>query len=380
MTSSRADESAPDAVERRIPVTVVSGVLGAGKTTLVNHLLSDPGGRRLAVIVNDVGEVNVDADLVRREGEEGVVDLSNGCVCCELTDDLLTEVDRLADAREFDCLVVETSGVSAPAPVARAFLEGTETSDVDPTERFRLDAMVTVLDAYGFHREFDPSASLPGGAGGGTDDARPLADALVESAEFCDVLLVNKCDLLEGEAVDEVEAAVRELGPEATVVRTTHAEVDPDLVLDTGRFDYGRISRAAGWKRRLREGDADHGTHAHDRVDSFVYRRERAFHPERFAEWLRSWDGDLLRAKGVFLLAGRERTVMGLSQAGASVRAGPIGEWDDERDEPRTELVFIGRGLGETAYVDALDDCLLGEDEEPPSRESGPFPMVELVD
>ncbi|PSP90493.1 cobalamin biosynthesis protein CobW [Halobacteriales archaeon QS_4_69_34] len=370
----------------RTPVTLVSGPLGAGKTTLVNRLLADPGGREIAVIVNDMGAVNVDADLLARSagGEDaGIVDLSNGCICCRLQDDLLTEVARLAETREFDCLVVESSGISEPIPVARTFLEGSAESTVDPTEHYRLDTIVTVVDGYGFWKEFDAGTSLPAGA----DPDRPLADVLVEGIEFCDVLLCNKCDMVPADVLDEMEGVIRTLQPRAALVRTTHCDVDPATVLDTGRFDFAAARRAPGWKRALAgehpdDSDShDHGSGAGEPaepaaavhgVSSFVYTRERPFHPERLDRWLDERADGVVRAKGVFRLAGREKTVMGLDRAGPSVRAGPIGEWDPARDDPRTRLVFIGTDVDEDAIVRGLDGCLLGDED--PDALVDPFP------
>ncbi|WP_435078614.1 CobW family GTP-binding protein [Halococcus sp. AFM35] len=356
------------------PVTVVNGALGAGKTTLLNRLLADPGGRDIAVVVNDMGEVNVDADLLARSAETddpGIVDLSNGCICCRLQDDLLTETARLAETRDFDVLVVESSGISEPVPVARTFLDGSDESDIDPTEHYHLDTMVSVVDAYGFWKEFDAGASLPEHAESAMD--RPLADVLVEAIEFCDVLLCNKCDMVPEAQLDGIEAALRRLQSRAEIVRTTHADVDPELVLDTDRFDFAEVTRSAGWKQAL-AGDG----HDHDRpaaaahgVSSFVYTSERPFHPERFDEWLDSWTESVIRAKGVFRLAGRE-DVMGLNRAGRSVQAGPIGEWSDE-DDRRTRLVFIGSEMNEDAIVADLDACLLADETDDRAFDD-PFP------
>ena len=352
----------------RIPVTVLSGYLGAGKTTMVNHLLANPGDRRIAVILNDMGEVNVDAELVARENdEEGIVDLSNGCICCRLQDDLLSEAAALAESRQFDYLLVESSGISEPIPVARAFTEGTDDSEVDPTERFRLDTMVTVLDTYGFWKEFDAGESLPGDGEPAAD--RPLADVLVEGIEFCDVLLLNKTDVVPDEVLDEIESVAERLGPRAERIRTSYSEVDPDDVLDTGRFDFEEAKRSPGWKRAIAEGGSDgHGHGAaesgHDHaaegaaaahgVDSFVYRSEDALAPEPFADWLADWDGAIIRAKGVANVAGTDE-VIGVSQAGPSVQAGPIGEWGPD-DDRRTRLVFIGSEMDEPRIRRELDE------------------------
>jgi len=353
----------------RIPVTVLSGYLGAGKTTMVNHLLANPGDRRIAVILNDMGEVNVDAELVARENdEEGIVDLSNGCICCRLQDDLLSEAAALAASREFDYLLVESSGISEPIPIARAFTEGTEDSDVDPTERFRLDTMVTVLDTYGFWKEFDAGESLPGDGEPAAD--RPLADVLVEGIEFCDVLVLNKTDMVPDDVLDEIESVADRLGPRARRIRTSYSEVDPDDVLDTGLFDFEEAARSPGWKRAIVESERDEhghgateGGHDHDHagegaaaahgVDSFVYRSDAALDPEPFADWLDDWDGAIIRAKGVANVAGTDE-VIGVSQAGPSVQAGPIGEWGPD-DDRRTRLVFIGSEMDEPRIRRELD-------------------------
>ncbi|TKX70670.1 GTP-binding protein [Halorubrum sp. SP9] len=358
----------------RIPVTVLSGYLGAGKTTLVNHLLSNPGDRRIAVILNDMGEVNVDAEKIARENdEEGVVDLSNGCICCRLQDDLLSEAAALAESREFDYLLVESSGISEPVPIARAFTEGTEDSDVDPRERFRLDTMVTVLDAYGFWKEFDAGESLPGGAEPETD--RPLADVLVEGIEFCDVLLVNKTDMVPDDVLDRIEAVAERLGPRAKRIRTTYSAVDPGEVLDTGRFDFESAKGSAGWKRAIADEEAgghDDGGEGHDHahpegaaaahgVGSFVYRSSEPLDPEALAAWLDDWDGSIVRAKGVVRVAGTDE-VIGVSQAGPSVQAGPIGEWGPD-DDRRTRLVFIGEDLDESGIREELAGLVAGDAE-----------------
>ena len=359
----------------RIPVTVLSGALGAGKTTLVNRLLSNPGDRTIAVVVNDVGDVNVDAELIAEENEEtGVVDLSNGCICCGLQGDLLTEVSDLADRRSFDYLVVEASGVSEPVPIAQAFTLGSDDADIDPTERFRLDTMVSVVDAYGFWKEFDPATNRAVEEGG-----RSLSEVFVDQVEFCDVLLLNKCDTVPDDDLDEVDALIRELQPRAAIYRTEYSDVDPETVLDTGLFDFEEAQQAAGWKRHLAgESGHDHGADGHHHagashaVSTFTYETERPFHPARLDEWLDDWRGDVVRAKGFFKLATRPDTVMGLSQAGPSVQAGPLGEWGPD-DDRRTRLVFIGTEMDEAEIRAELDDCLV-RDEEPLDRVSDPFP------
>jgi len=354
--------------DSKIPVTAISGPLGAGKTTLVNRLLADPGDRRLAVLVNDMGEINVDAELLVGESEDGVVDLSNGCICCQLQDDLVTSIQELADQRSFDYLVVEASGISEPIPIAQALTVGTD--DGDPPESYRLDTTVTLVDAYGFWKAFDPDDTLPESA---QDPQRPLAELMIDQIEFCDVLLLNKCDIVPDDVLDTVEAELRELQPRAVLYRTTHSDIEPAAVLGTGRFDFEAASRQQGWKQAL-AGDHDHDHSAAEThgVSSFVYRRERPFDPETFGNWLDEWTGEVIRAKGFAWVASRPDTVLGVSQAGPAVRAGPIGEWGE--DDPATRLVFIGRDLDETRITATLDDCLTTEAAAPPSPEADPFP------
>ncbi|MFA9415458.1 GTP-binding protein [Natrinema sp. HArc-T2] len=372
------------------PVTIVSGYLGAGKTTLINHVLSNPGDRRIAVIVNDMGEINVDAELLARESDdEGIVDLSNGCICCRLQGDLLEEATRLARRRDFDYLLVEASGISEPIPIAQVFTDGTDESDVDPTNLFRVDTMVTVLDTYGFWKEFDAGEQLPETAQ--PDEDRPLSEVLVEGIEFCDVLLLNKSDMVPEEALAEIEAVVDTLQPRAKRLRTTYCEVNPDIVLDTGAFDFETAKRSPGWKRHLRGEGHDHGEeghrggddHAHDSeqsvadrhgVSSFVFQSDRPFHPARLAAWLEDWDGPIVRAKGVCHVATHD-DVIGVSQAGPSVQAGPIGEWRPE-DDRCTRLVIIGRSMNERRIREELEACVIdGDESELAESVTDPFPL-----
>ncbi len=360
-----------------IPVTVVSGYLGAGKTTLVNHVL-ETTEKRIAVLVNDMGEVNVDADLVARESEsEGIVDLSNGCICCELRGDLVDAVEGLAESRAFEYLLVESSGISEPVPVAKTFLDSEELS------AFRLDTLVSVIDAAQFDAAFG-DGDLPERDERVDAEGRHPTEVMIDQVECCDVLLLNKRDRLSEGAMNRVETVVSRLAPRAEIVRTEFSAIDPDRILDTGRFDLAEMQRSAGWKRELahaREG-GDHDDHDHSPatafgVESFVVRYREPFHPGRLDEAFSAFadDESIIRAKGIFLIAGREEAVMGFSQAGDAVRAGPIGRWDPERDDPRSELVFIGRGIDEGAIGERLDACLAEEDERGHvPRTADPFP------
>ncbi len=407
-----------------IPVTVLSGSLGAGKTTLLNHLLRTAGDRDLAVLVNDMGEVNVDADLVA-EGSDldagGVAELSNGCICCELQDDLETAVVRLAREREFDHLIVESSGISEPAPVARLFTTASRVA-----ARYEIDALVTVLDTRLFLDAFAGQA-VPE-RHGETDDQenRPLSDLLIEQLEVANVVLLNKTDLCEPEELEEAEALVEALQPDAATIRTEFSAVDPDRLLGIDRFDPDRLGELAGWQRALAEADDDsssleygaHGGHDHDEhehnhdehdghdhrhpdevygVDSFVFRARRPFHPERFATVLRDLPTEIVRSKGTAWIAGSDVKV-DVSQAGPSIRATASGpwiaslpevdqelyrsnrpglEWHDDHGDRRTEFVLIGTEYEESRLRERLEAALVADDEweAPPALECpNPFP------
>ena len=384
-----------------IPVTILSGSLGAGKTTTLNHVLTTEQELNAAVLVNDMGEINVDAELVEQEselsGDEDIIEMSNGCICCRLRGDMLDEVGRLADERDFDYLVVESSGISEPIPVAQTFARGFEDAEFDPTGVYDLDTMVTVLDAHSFWQGFESGQAL-------TDDAvepqdnRVPEEALMDQIEFCDVLLLNKCDLVPDEELDEIEAVLRTLQPRAKIIRTEHGRVDPGEILGTGRFDFDQASQSAGWKHELQEGHHHEAAAAEHGVGSFVFKADRPFHPERIAALLADLPDEIIRAKGFFWSAGREDVAMGVDKAGQSVRAGPKGtwiatlpkveqeryfaarpgikdDWDDQWGDRGIQLVFIGRGHDEDALVDRLEDCLLSDAEMDADWEGYPDPF-----
>jgi len=404
-----------------IPVTILSGSLGAGKTTLLNHLLTEAGDRDIAVLVNDMGTVNVDAELIAEGSEldvdDGVAELSNGCICCELQDDLETAVVRLANDRDFDALVVESSGISEPAPVARLF-----TTESRVAALYRVDTLVTVLDTRLFLDAFageTPERRGAGGANAEGDTDRPLSDLMVEQVELSNVVLLNKADLCSDAELDEAEELVRALQPDAETVRTTFSEVDPDRLFDRGLFDPDRISDLPGWKRALAEAGHSHGegshshedkshagdsSHGHDGhhhpeevygVTSFTYRRRRPFHPDRLADVLGELPPAVVRSKGTVWLAGNEARVV-VGQAGPSIRAEAQGpwiaslpeverdmyrsnrpelDWHDEHGDRRTELVFIGTEYDEDALRAALDDALVTDVEWTDGESlTGPFP------
>lgn len=373
-----------------IPVTVLSGSLGAGKTTTLNHVLNTEGELNAAVVVNDMGEVNVDAGLVEEQSalsqaNEEIIELSNGCICCRLRGDMLDQVGELAEQRDFEYLLVESSGISEPIPVAQTFARGFEHADFDPTGVYDLDTMVSVVDAYNFWQAFDSGNALTD-EGVAPDDMRVPEEVLMDQIEFCDVLVLNKCDLVPDDELDEIEAVLSTLQPSAEIVRTEHGRIDPSTILDTGRFDFERASQSAGWMAELEEGHDHEDAAAEHGVTSFVYRENRPFHPERIAAYLPELPDDVIRAKGSFWVAGQEEVAMGMDKAGRSVRAGPSRRWlaslpeaqqeryleaypefretwDETWGDRGIELVFIGRSLDEAAIVEALDECLLTDDE-----------------
>jgi len=375
----------------KLPVTVLSGFLGAGKTTVLSHILNNRQGKKVAVIVNDMSEINIDSAIVQNDvslnrSEEKLVEMSNGCICCTLREDLLEEVNKLAKEGRFDYLVIESTGISEPLPVAETFTfadeEGVSLSDVS-----NLDTMVTVVDAVNFLKDYEEAKYLQDtGESLGEEDERSVADLLVDQVEFADVILVSKTDLAKADDIERLTAILKTLNTDAKIIPVEEGQVDVDSVLNTGLFDFEKAERAPGWLKEMR------GEHVPETeeygISSFSYEARRPFHPEKFHKFLHSTDsyGKLIRSKGYFWLATRPEYAGTWSQAGGIARYGfggmfwmavPRDNWPTDEDylasinekwvEPfgdmRQELVFIGQNLKQDEVTRALDDCLLSEEE-----------------
>ncbi len=374
---------------QQIPVMVLSGYLGAGKTTVLNHLLANRKGLRIAVIVNDMSEINIDSALIQDNGfsrtEEKLVELTNGCICCTLREDLMIEVEKLAAEGNIDYIVIESTGISEPIPVAQTFTYINEEIGIDLSKICRLDSMVTVVDAFRFWKDYESGETLLDRKQ--TDDEhdhRDIADLLVDQLEFANILLVNKLDLIEEGYKEPFFAFLKKMNPDAEIIPVEFGRVDPLKLLNRQLFDFDKSSQGAGWIKELNE---EHVPETDEYgITSFVYRRKRPFHPVRWNEWLTGFPQEIVRSKGFFWLATRPDMAGLISQAGSSIifqGAGQwiaalpkaqqklvfaddpelVGRWDQMHGDRQTEIVFIGLDMDRDEIEEDLDDCLLTDEE-----------------
>ena len=394
-------------MNKLLPVTVLSGFLGAGKTTVLSHILNNRQGKKVAVIVNDMSDVNIDAEMIKSEvslshKEEKLIEMSNGCICCTLREDLLLEVNKLAKEGKFDYLVIESTGISEPLPVAETFTFADE-NGISLSDVATLDTMVTVVDAVNFLKDYDEAKYLKeSGESLGEDDERSVSDLLIDQIEFADVLLISKTDLAQESDVDRLNAILKTLNTHARIISISHGNVPINEVLSTGLFNFENAQKAPGW---LKEMQGEHIPETEEYgISSFSYLARRPFDPQKFYQFLHDTEkfGKLIRSKGYFWLCSRPAYVWEWNQAGGIARYGFAGtfwksvpqknwptdeasidainkNWEGPFGDMRQELVFIGQKLDKQNMTNALNDCLLSEDDVLKGKDywvtlSDPFP------